>query len=509
MSRTLRAPVPRDPALRATLQRRLLDAPFDPALLERPELRARLARMLREEAPLLATSTVDVVLDELVDDVGGLGPLEPLLDDASITEIMVNGPNRVFVEREGRIVAVACEIDAATIVRVVERVDRAAGPAAGSLVADGRRPPGRRLAAARGAPAARARRPVRLDPSLRCTRGSPVGVRDRARDGPVFRRAGAGRMEPRRVRCHQLGQDDVLQRARAGDRPRGADRHDRGDSRAAARPAPRRAARGAARQRRGHRCGERARPGAQRAAHATRPHHRRRGPRRRGARHAAGLQHRPRRLALDRACEQSRRRDWRGSRRSRLGSDVRAAAAGNPPAAVRGDRRDRAGAAWSRRPARHHRGQRARERSGCAHAQSAGSGRRSPGRGSAARSSGAAFRGRPRTDVGLVRRTDRRGRRHARLRSGARVAARADTRSTDRLRSGHGPAARARAVVARGRASSSALDAAAIDVPVPRALSTWAWSMAVAAVVGLGLRRTAVRTRTRGRRRGRACRSWC
>ena len=112
----------RTPALRATLHRRLLAEPFDPATLGRSELRERLAHMLREEAPLLATATVDLVLDELVDDVGGLGPLEPLLADVTVTEIMVNGPDRVFVEREGRVVAVPCEIDAATILRVVERV---------------------------------------------------------------------------------------------------------------------------------------------------------------------------------------------------------------------------------------------------------------------------------------------------------------------------------------------------------------------------------------------------
>src|SRR5207247_1129133 len=60
--------------------------------------------------------------DQLVYDVGGLGPLEPLLDDPSITEIMVNGADRVFIEREGRVVPVVCEIDAPTIVRLVERV---------------------------------------------------------------------------------------------------------------------------------------------------------------------------------------------------------------------------------------------------------------------------------------------------------------------------------------------------------------------------------------------------
>ncbi len=112
----------RSGTLRETLHRRLLDAPLDVGLLDRPELRARLALMLREEAPLLASATADLVLDELVDDVGGLGPLEPLLADPTISEIMVNGASRVFVERSGHIVAVPCEIDAPTIVRIVERV---------------------------------------------------------------------------------------------------------------------------------------------------------------------------------------------------------------------------------------------------------------------------------------------------------------------------------------------------------------------------------------------------
>ena len=42
--------------------------------------------------------------EELVDDILGLGPLEPLLDDESISEIMVNGPNKIFVERGGKLV---------------------------------------------------------------------------------------------------------------------------------------------------------------------------------------------------------------------------------------------------------------------------------------------------------------------------------------------------------------------------------------------------------------------
>ncbi|HWS45993.1 MAG TPA: CpaF family protein [Acidimicrobiia bacterium] len=133
--------------VRAALRHRLLAEPFDPATVDRATLRARLAAMLREEAPLLDVPAADGLLDELVDDVGGLGPLEPLLADPAITEVLVNGPDRVYVERAGELIPVACAIDASTIVRVVERViaplglrlDRA------SPMVDARLPDGSRL----------------------------------------------------------------------------------------------------------------------------------------------------------------------------------------------------------------------------------------------------------------------------------------------------------------------------------------------------------------------------
>jgi pilus assembly protein CpaF len=104
------------------LQRRLLDAPFDPATLGQDELRTRLATLLHEEDPFVDSAAATHLLDRLVDDVGGLGPLEPLLADPTVTEIMVNGPDRVFVERDGCIQPYACRLDAATIARVAERV---------------------------------------------------------------------------------------------------------------------------------------------------------------------------------------------------------------------------------------------------------------------------------------------------------------------------------------------------------------------------------------------------
>jgi pilus assembly protein CpaF len=109
-------------ALRASVHRRLQAVPFDPRALDRAELRRRLEIVLREESPLCPPAEAARVLDALVDDVGGLGPLEPLLADPSISEIMVNGPGRAYVERRGRIERVDVVLDARTIARLAERV---------------------------------------------------------------------------------------------------------------------------------------------------------------------------------------------------------------------------------------------------------------------------------------------------------------------------------------------------------------------------------------------------
>ncbi|MFM8972169.1 MAG: CpaF family protein [Actinomycetota bacterium] len=109
-------------ALRGALHRRLLDGPVDPAALDPVGLRAHLVALAAEEAPLIGADEAQAVIADLVAEVGGLGPLEPLLADPTVTEVMVNGPDRVYVERGGRIERVPGAIDAATIVRIAERV---------------------------------------------------------------------------------------------------------------------------------------------------------------------------------------------------------------------------------------------------------------------------------------------------------------------------------------------------------------------------------------------------
>lgn len=51
----------------------------------------------------LSPAQRDQVVNALVDQRLGLGPLEPLLNDPSVSEIMVNGPSEIFVERQGRL----------------------------------------------------------------------------------------------------------------------------------------------------------------------------------------------------------------------------------------------------------------------------------------------------------------------------------------------------------------------------------------------------------------------
>jgi pilus assembly protein CpaF len=85
-------------------------------------VRATVAELLRDEEPLLPARRFERLLAELTDEIAGLGPLEPLLADAAVTEVMVNGPGRAYVERAGRLERVPLALDAPGIIRLVERV---------------------------------------------------------------------------------------------------------------------------------------------------------------------------------------------------------------------------------------------------------------------------------------------------------------------------------------------------------------------------------------------------
>lgn len=78
----------------------------DPNLVEDDLLssaREVLAEIVDAESVPLTDDERQRLVREISDDVLGYGPLQPLLDDPSLTEVMVNGPDQIFVERGGRL----------------------------------------------------------------------------------------------------------------------------------------------------------------------------------------------------------------------------------------------------------------------------------------------------------------------------------------------------------------------------------------------------------------------
>src|SRR3954470_21942152 len=102
----------RDPAienLRQRIHRQLIEE-LGPLLSDRDidaaDLRKRvldsLSAAIDAEKVALSASDRAAVITEVADDIIGYGPIERYLNDESVTEVMVNGPQMVFVEREGK-----------------------------------------------------------------------------------------------------------------------------------------------------------------------------------------------------------------------------------------------------------------------------------------------------------------------------------------------------------------------------------------------------------------------
>ena len=101
----------------------------------------------QEDAPLTGADRTRIA-QEVADDILGYGPLEPYLRDPAVTEVMVNGPDQIFVERDGRITCVeGIFADEAhlrrTIDKIVSRVGRRVDES--SPMVDARLPDGSRV----------------------------------------------------------------------------------------------------------------------------------------------------------------------------------------------------------------------------------------------------------------------------------------------------------------------------------------------------------------------------
>lgn len=115
--------------LRQSLQERLMqEIERDPSLLQQRE---RLSRLL-EDAFEAEVTTRNIALPRseraqlqvaIVNEILGYGPLEPMLHDPEITEIMVNGPHQIYVERRGKIELTSVRFrDDKHLMRVVEKI---------------------------------------------------------------------------------------------------------------------------------------------------------------------------------------------------------------------------------------------------------------------------------------------------------------------------------------------------------------------------------------------------
>lgn len=154
------APVPPPPAALRPVNRSLNDirsqvlARIDPAsIADMPAETLRpLVERLIDDIATTSRSQLNgreqaTLATELVHDMIGLGPLEPLLADDAITDIMVNGPSRTFAEQRGKLVETPVRFrDAGHLLNIAQRIASAVGrrvdessPMVDARLADGSR----------------------------------------------------------------------------------------------------------------------------------------------------------------------------------------------------------------------------------------------------------------------------------------------------------------------------------------------------------------------------------
>ena len=117
-----------------------------------PEQRERVvavvAEGLAQDGTPLSREERARLAEEVADELLGFGPLEPLLRDDTVSEIMVNGPADVFVERSGRIEPTECRFaDEAHLMRIIDRIVSQVGRRVdeSSPMVDARLPDGSRV----------------------------------------------------------------------------------------------------------------------------------------------------------------------------------------------------------------------------------------------------------------------------------------------------------------------------------------------------------------------------
>jgi pilus assembly protein CpaF len=114
----------------------------------REEVREVADELCQRSTNLLSRTEREQLVNEVLDETFGLGPLEPLMSDPRVGDILVNGPNTVYVERDGRLELTDITFtDAAHLRNIVQRIVSQAGRRVDetSPMVDSRLPDGSRI----------------------------------------------------------------------------------------------------------------------------------------------------------------------------------------------------------------------------------------------------------------------------------------------------------------------------------------------------------------------------
>lgn len=115
--------------VKVRLHRRLLDD-INLAAIEkmssdeiRPHVHSLVGEYVAKERLALTSTELDTLVSEIMDEMLGLGPIEPLLKDPTINDILINGPSNIFVERKGQLEPVAIRFqNEAHLMRIIQRI---------------------------------------------------------------------------------------------------------------------------------------------------------------------------------------------------------------------------------------------------------------------------------------------------------------------------------------------------------------------------------------------------
>ncbi len=126
----------------------------------RREIRLVVERLCDTENPLLNRMERERLIDEVLDETFGFGPLEVLLKDPTISDILINGPHKIYVERRGKLEKTDVKFrDNDHLLQIIDRIVSKVGRRVDETSPDGGRPLARRLPRQRHHPAAGPGRP--------------------------------------------------------------------------------------------------------------------------------------------------------------------------------------------------------------------------------------------------------------------------------------------------------------------------------------------------------------